>query len=168
MREKNLAETKRVLETSNKRGRAWRELLQKTLGRQDVSVFGVDPQTHAGRVLVEADYRMKLVGMGLEPTIPEIPSYLSRVTLQPDGTLPPLDVVRWWFTLNYDDVTADENRETFSFAGKGVKVLSENEMIDDLGRRIHTEPRKGRRGISPMTLPNTSKKSRPSIRSITN
>ncbi len=137
-RERNLAETKRVLATSNKRGKAWRDLLQKTLGRQDVSVFGVDPQTHAGRVLVEADYRMKLVGMGLEPSIPEIPSYLSRVELQPDGALPPMDVVRWWFTLNYDDVTADENRETFSFAGKGVKVLSENEMIDDLGRRIHT------------------------------
>lgn len=137
-REQNLAETKRVLETSNKRGKAWRDLLRNTLGRQDVSVFGVDPQTHAGRVLVEADYRMKLVGMGLEPSIPEIPSYLSRVELQPDGTLPPMDVVRWWFTLNYDDVTTDENHETFSFAGKGVKVLSENEMIDDLGRRIHT------------------------------
>ena len=36
------------------------------LGRQDITMYGIDPRTHAGRVLVEADYRMKLVGIGLE------------------------------------------------------------------------------------------------------
>lgn len=142
-RQTNLAETKKVLATSRKRGRAWREQLQQTLGRQDVSVFGIDPQTHAGRVLVEADYRMKLVGMGLEDSIPEVPSYLSRIELAADGSLPPMDVVRWWFTLNYDDVMADADKTTFSFTGPGVKVLSENEMINDLGERIHTGMSKG-------------------------
>ncbi len=137
-RESNLAETKKVLSTSKLKGKAWRNQLRTTLGRQDVEVFGIDPQTHAGRVLVEADYRMKLVGMGLEKSVPEVPSYLARIQLQADGTLPPLDVVRWWFTLNYDDVVTDKDRETFTFTGTGVKVLSENEMIDDVGRRIHT------------------------------
>ncbi|MEM7456947.1 MAG: DUF1598 domain-containing protein [Planctomycetota bacterium] len=137
-REDNLAQTKRFIESTNLRGREWREGLRDALGRQDVEVFGIDPQTHAGYVLVEADYRMKLVGMGLEPSINDIPSYLNRVEVGADGSLPPMDVVRWWFTLNYDDVIADSNREVFGFTGSGVRVLSENEFLDQQGRRVHT------------------------------
>jgi hypothetical protein len=133
-----LADTKRFLAESKLRGNAWREQLRQTLGVQDIEVFGVDPRTHVGRVLVEADYRMKLVGMGLEPSIPEVASYLDRVELNPDGSAPPLDVARWWFTLNYDDVVADDQRQTFEFTGSGVKVLSETEFINEQGKRLHT------------------------------
>ena len=49
-----------------------------------------------------------------------------------------MDVVRWWFTLNYDDIVADDDHTTFTFNGTGVKVLSENEFISDQGDRIHT------------------------------
>ena len=142
-RQKNLAETKKFIEESSLTGKAWRTRLRETLGKQDIEVFGIDSRTHAGHVLVEADYRMKLVAMGLEKTIPEIPSYLDRIQLLPGGGLPPLDVVRWWFTMNYDDVIADEALEAFTFTGTGVKVLSENEMIDDQGGRIHTNQSKG-------------------------
>ena len=142
-RQQNLADTKEYLATTKLSGKAWRNKLREKLGMQDIEVFGIDPQTHAGRILVEADYRMKLIGMGLEESIPEIPSFLSRVEPNADGTLPPMDVVRWWFTLNYDDVLADEERLAFEFRGTGVKVLSENEMIDDLGQRIHTGTSKG-------------------------
>ncbi len=102
-----------------------------------------DGGTHAARVLVEADYRMKLIGMGLEPTIPEVPSYLDRIQLNPDGTVPPMDVVRWWFTLNYDAVFAAPSKLAFTFTGSGVKVLSENELLDAQGRRIHTGQSQG-------------------------
>ena len=142
-RQQNLADTKQFLATSKLKGNAWRRKLQEHLGMQDIEVFGIDPQTHTGRILVEADYRMKLIGMGLEDSIAEIPSFLSRVQPNPDGTLPPLDVVRWWFTLNYDDVFADEDRLAFEFTGTGVKVLSENEMINNQGQRIHTGKSKG-------------------------
>ena len=142
-RQQNLADTKAFLAQSKLRGNAWRNKLQEHLGMQDIEVFGIDPQTHTGRVLVEADYRMKLIGMGLEESITEIPSFLSRVEPNPDGTLPPLDVVRWWFTLNYDDVFADDDRLAFEFTGTGVKVLSENEMINEQGKRIHTGKSKG-------------------------
>lgn len=142
-RQKNLADTKQFLANSKLKGAAWRKELRKTLGKQDIEVFGIDARTHAGRVLVEADYRMKLVAMGLEDSIPEIPSYLDRIQLAPGGGLPPMDVVRWWFTMNYQDVVADEEREVFTFDGTGVKVLSENEFIDDQGKRVHTGKSKG-------------------------
>jgi hypothetical protein len=137
-RKDRLASTKQFLADSKLKGKRWAEGIRKTLGQQDVEVFGIDPQTHAARVLVEADYRMKLIGMGLEASIPEVPSYLDRIKLTPDGNVPPMDVVRWWFTLNYDDIVADADRTTFTFNGTGVKVLSENEFINDQGDRIHT------------------------------
>ena len=49
------------------------------MGTQDVSVFGVPANSHFASVLVEADYRMKLVGLGLEEGVLGVPSYLSGV-----------------------------------------------------------------------------------------
>lgn len=137
-RKENLAKTKKFLASGDAAGKQWAEKLRQMVGQQDIEMFGIDPETHAARVVVEADYRMKLVGMGLDPSIPEVPSYLDRVKLKPDGTAPDMDIVRWWFTLNYDDIVANENRTLFSFTGTGVQVLSENEFIDNQGERIHT------------------------------
>jgi len=44
----------------------WLAEFRGAMGRQDIEVYGIDRRTHAGRVLIEADYRMKLVGIGLE------------------------------------------------------------------------------------------------------
>ena len=137
-RKQNLAATKTFLATSNLKGNAWSKGIQTSLGFQDIEVFGIDPQTHTARVLVEADYRMKLIGMGLEASIPQVPSYLDRIQLTPGGQVPPMDVVRWWFTQNYDHIVADEKRLTFRFEGTGVKVLSENEFVTAQGDRVHT------------------------------
>ena len=49
------------------------------VGKQDIEVYGFDPRTRAARILVEADYRMKLVGMGLEPGVPGVVSYLNLI-----------------------------------------------------------------------------------------
>ena len=51
---------------------------------------------------------------------------------------PPLDVLRWWFTLNDEDIRASEGRDAFELAGHGVRVQSENEMLSALGQRVHT------------------------------
>lgn len=142
-RQPALVATQDFLATSRLKGRAWREQLRETLGLQDIEVFGIDPKTHAGRVLVEADYRMKLVGMGLEKSIPEVPSYLERLQVTPGSQGVPMDVVRWWFTMEYDDIVTDESRQVFTFGGNGVKVLSENELLDQFGNRIHTGKSKG-------------------------
>jgi hypothetical protein len=89
-------------------------------------------------VLVEADYRMKLVGMGLEEGTADVPSYLKLIKLERGQAPPPLDVLRWWFTLKYDAVSATEGRDAFEIRGPGVQVLSENELLTELGQRVHT------------------------------
>jgi hypothetical protein len=137
-RSENLAAVTRFLETSKRKGSQWKKQLRDTLGQQDIVVFGIDPRTHAARVLVEADYHMKLVGMGLEPSIPEVPSYFDRLQLREGETLPQSDLVRWWFTSNESDVACDEPLELFELTGTGVRVLSETEILRDDGQRIHT------------------------------
>ncbi|WP_425615386.1 DUF1598 domain-containing protein [Anatilimnocola sp. NA78] len=113
------------------------EELRAGLGQQDIVVYGLDPQTRAARVLVEADYRMKLVGMGLEEGTLGVTSYLN--SLDPKRhDLNNLSVLRWWFTLNYDALRATEARDAFELKGPGVKVQSENEMLSEQGDRIHT------------------------------
>ena len=137
-RKENLAATQKYISTARGSGKRYQQGLQKALGKQDVDVFGIDPASHAARVLVEADHHMKLVGMGIEPSIVSVPSYLQRVKLDADGNPPPMDVVRWWFTLAYDRLISNEQQTLFEFSGPGAKVLAETELLNEQGKRIHT------------------------------
>jgi hypothetical protein len=116
----------------------WSAELRAQLGRQDIEVYGLDTRTRAAHVMIEADYRMKLIGMGLEESVPGVKSYLDSIKVSPDGSLPPMSVLRWWFTLNYNAVVADADRRAFAIEGPGVKVESENERLTAEGKRVHT------------------------------
>jgi len=116
----------------------WLDQLRSELGRQNVEVFGIDPRTRVAQIIVEADYRMKLVGIGLEEGTPDVPSYLEMIELAKGQPAPPMDVLRWWFTLNYDAVLAAPGRDVFELRGQGVKVLSENELLTAQGERVPT------------------------------
>ncbi|MBN2475598.1 MAG: DUF1598 domain-containing protein [Pirellulales bacterium] len=143
-RKEALARVQTFLEVSNKQSirphqrRAWLEQLRGQLGTQDVEVYGIDPRTRAARVLVEADYRMKLVGMGLEEGVPGVTSYLDLVEVPRGEAPPPMGVLRWWFTLNYQAVLAAADHRAFELRGQGVQVLSENELLTAEGERVHT------------------------------
>jgi len=143
-RQDGLARLKEYIEESSKRPlregqrKSWLEAMRSRLGRQDIEVYGLDPRTRAARVMVEADYRMKLVGMGLEEGVPGVQSYLASIKLGPGQSPPPMGVLRWWFSMNYSGVVASKDGQAFEFRGQGVKVLSENEHLTALGERIHT------------------------------
>lgn len=141
---KNLEQAQAYLTETGKRPlkpgqrKRWLDGLRESVGRQTIEVFGLDPQTRAARVIVEADYRMKLVGMGLEDGVPGVTSYLDTIRVRPGESPPPMDVLRWWFTLNYGAIRTTRERDAFEIRGPGVKVLSENEMLTERGERIHT------------------------------
>jgi hypothetical protein len=122
--------------TPTNRGR-YLEDLRSSLGKQDITTHGVDPRTHVARVIVEADYRMKLVGMGLEKG-PGVTSYLDSLELAKGEAPVPMNVLRWWFTLNYEALRSAPQNDAFELHGQGVKVLSENEMLTERGERVHT------------------------------
>jgi hypothetical protein len=89
-------------------------------------------------VLVEADYHMKLIGMGLAEGVLGVDSYLASVPLGPNSPAPPMSVLRWWFTLNYDSIATTREGLAFEIRGPGVRVLSENELLTQRGERVHT------------------------------
>ncbi len=88
--------------------------------------------------MVEADYHMKLIGMGLAQGAPGMKCYLDLIKIPRGESPPPMSVLRWWFTLNYDAVLAARDHCAFAICGQGVKVLSENERLSAEGQRIHT------------------------------
>ncbi len=139
-----LARTQAFLAESNKTPLkpgtrdAWLKRLRNELGKQTIDVYSIDPRTRVAQVLVEADYRMKLVGMGLEDGVLGVESYLSSIHLKKGEAPPAMDVLRWWFTLNYQALLAAEDHQAFELRGTGVQVLSENELLDAIGKRIHT------------------------------
>ena len=118
--------------------RDWLNGLRESLGKQDVEFFGLEPDSNVARVLLMADYHMKLIGMGIAKGVEGVDSYLSTVRLQADGTPPSMAVLRWWFAMHYEPVDVDQSRTTYRLRGQGVKVLSENELLAARGRRVHT------------------------------
>lgn len=142
--EEGLAKVQAFLAVSSKkpikagaRGK-WLEQLRSQLGRQTIKVFGIDPGSRVAGTIVEADYRMKLVGIGLEEGSLDVPSYLEMVKAPAGQAPPPMNVLRWWFTVNYDAVRASAERDAYELSGQGVKVLSENELLAANGKQVHT------------------------------
>lgn len=144
--EKSLAAVKGFLEESAKKplkpGAAarnkWLKQVRDTLGPQTVEYEGIDPASRVARVMFEADYRMKLVGIGLEEGTLDVPSYLTMVDVPAGQAPPPLGVLRWWFALDFQSIIAGPRRDVFEFRGQGAKVLSENQMLDIRGIRHGT------------------------------
>ncbi|MCH7752362.1 MAG: DUF1598 domain-containing protein [Planctomycetes bacterium] len=143
-RQESLAKTQEYIEATSREpiepsGRGdWLQGLRESLGKQDVKFFGIHAASHVSRVLLAADYHMKLIGMGIADGVEGVESYLSTVRLMPDGSAPPMSVLRWWFAMHYEPVEVSADRNLFRLSGQGVKVLSENELLAAHGQRIHT------------------------------
>jgi len=108
--------------------------LQKNLGMQPVTIQGISPNTHFAQVLVEADYRMKLIGIGLEKPPVKITSYISKATARSGGNA----LHRWYFTPNYECVKVSADRNAMQLLGEGVKLVNEHEMVSASGTRSAT------------------------------
>ena len=141
-RQENLATAQTFLNSTQLNGHAFRKSLQESLGWQDIRVHGLEPNSHAAQVLVEADYLMKCIGLGVEPSIAKVPSYWDRIDLK-NGPPPAMEIARWWFTMNYDSILSNPGATIFQLQGQGVKVLSENELLAQNGNRIHTGASQG-------------------------
>lgn len=143
-RPESLAKTQAMLASSSSeplrpgQRKQWLSKLRDTVGQQDIEIFGIDPASRVASVVVEADYHMKLIGMGLADGVDGVTSYLDSIKLEAGESPPPMSVLRWWFTLDYESIAASSARDAFELTGQGVRVLSENELLADQGQRVHT------------------------------
>ena len=118
--------------------RAWVDGIRESIGKQSVQFFSLSPDSHVAKTLLTADYHMKCIGMGLADPVEGMKSYLDTVTAGPNGEVPPMSVLRWWFAMNYQPVAVSQNNEVFELRGVGAKVLSENQLMAARGKRIRT------------------------------
>ena len=144
-RDANLARLRDFVADSNRQGplapgqlRRWLKELQQRLGRQDVVIQGIPHDSRVALVLVAADYRMKLIGVGQVDGGDGIPDYfeLLKKARLPDG--PPLEALRWWLTMGYRQISHDPGRSMFQLEKGAVLAQSENQFIAAQGQRVPT------------------------------
>jgi mono/diheme cytochrome c family protein len=106
--------------------------MREALGTQTVSVFGVSPATHFAHVLVEADYRMKLIGIGLEPAPVKMKTWVDLTS----GGAGQNALQRWYFLPDYQCVKMAEDDLAIQLVGQGVKLCGADEVVMPDGRRL--------------------------------
>jgi hypothetical protein len=106
--------------------------LQASVGLQEVSVNGVSPKTHFAQEMVEADYRMKLIGIGLETPPIRLVSYVERSGATSGGNSA---LQRWYFVPDYECVRASEDGLAMELVGDGVKLVGASEVTMPDGQR---------------------------------
>ncbi|MBN2022325.1 MAG: DUF1598 domain-containing protein [Pirellulales bacterium] len=105
---------------------------RETLGMHNVTVTGVSPNTHFAQVLVEADYRMKLIGIGLEQPPIRLASYVDRASPSHAASNA---LQRWFFTPDYHCVRVGEDGLAMELVGDGVQLVGADEMVAGDGVR---------------------------------
>lgn len=107
--------------------------MQNAVGPQQVTVGGVPGDSRFARVLVAADYRLKRIGMGIEPSgIAPLPSYLSMV---PPGATAAAALPRFWLEADYEPISRDPDELAWRINGRSMKCLTETDLFNADGAR---------------------------------
>ena len=103
----------------------------QSLGKQVIQVEGIPETTHAAQMMVAADYRMKRIGLGLDPLrVPGLQTFIANTEPNAGNAL-----FRWYFTPNYDSVILTEDRTGMQLVGDGVQLVGANEIVSESGER---------------------------------
>jgi hypothetical protein len=144
-REEGLRRIKQFVEASNAKGpldasavRNWTNQLQQQLGLQDVEINGIPDDSRVAEVIFEADYRLKMIGIGKLSGGPGIPSFFDLLPKTGEVKSQKMDALRWWLSMKYDAVMHSPDRNVFEILGSAVLCQSENEKISASGQRNHT------------------------------
>lgn len=116
----------------------WARTIENKLGLQDIEYTGIPANSRVARVIVDADYRMKLIGIGKLDGGPQMKSFFDLLTPEQKQQQMETDALRWWLTMKYDAILHSSNRDVFEIQGSSVLCRSENELITAQGKRIHT------------------------------
>ncbi len=101
--------------------------IEKAFGDQKITVSGAPDTSHFACVLVAADYKMKRIGMKLEPSpVKGLVSFIDMAPARLDNLMP-----RWWMACNYEPLGRSEDGLAWELRGQGVKVLTEDEFVNN-------------------------------------
>jgi hypothetical protein len=106
--------------------------IEQLLGPQQISVTGVPDSSRFAHVLVAADYQMKRLGMGFDPSpVHGLRSYLDMVKT---GSRPTNMMPRWWMAANYEPLAKDPDGLAWELRGQGVQCMAEEDYISASGQ----------------------------------
>jgi hypothetical protein len=107
--------------------------MKEALGEQKVTIQGVSPATHFANVMVEADYRMKLIGIGLETPPVRMKTWIDLASA---GAVAANALQRWYFVPDYQRVRIAEDDLAIELVGEGIKLCSADEVVLPNGQRL--------------------------------
>jgi hypothetical protein len=107
--------------------------MRQALGPQQIRIDGVAPTSHFAQVMVEADYRMKLIGIGLERPPVKMSTWID---LARSGSVASNALQRWYFVPNYQCIRISEDDLGIELVGRGVKLVGADEVVMPDGRRM--------------------------------
>jgi hypothetical protein len=86
---------------------------------------------------VDADYQMKLIGIGRRDGAAGMKSYFELAG-RDERRGAAMDALRWWMTVGYDAIRVAPDRRAFEFTGRSVRCQSENQLVKVDGSREAT------------------------------
>lgn len=116
----------------------WAQKLEDTLGLQNVLVQGVPANSRVASVIVDADYRMKEIGIGERDGVSGMKSYFDLLSRTERRGQKSMDALRWWLTVGYDSIRVSPDQQSFALTGRSVQCLSENQLVKADGLREST------------------------------
>ena len=110
--------------------------LRTRLGMQNIRVGGIAANTHFAQVMIEADYRMKLIGIGVEKPPVRLASYVDKAN---PAQVNKNALQRWYFIPDYHCVSVTPDELGMELSGDGVKLVGEDEVVLQDGTRSITK-----------------------------
>ncbi|APZ96716.1 DUF1598 domain-containing protein [Fuerstiella marisgermanici] len=130
--------------TKNRRGLnprtadAFTNDVEQKLGLQNVITQGIPHNSRVASVIVDADYRMKEIGIGKRQGPNGMKSYFDLLSRSEQRGTGSMDALRWWMAVGYDAINMSPDGQVFEFSGNSVRCLSENQIVDNNGTRQST------------------------------
>ncbi len=104
--------------------------MARIMGSWQVSVQGIPADTPMAHGLVEADFQLKQVTLGLEN--PSVRGFRSQLMMLKPGD----DIMRrWWFVPQYDAIESDADGLCYVLSGPRIQLLGQDEVVDAAGNR---------------------------------
>ena len=114
---------------------AFTKKAEETLGLQNVIVQGIPQDSRIASVIVDADYQMKLIGIGKREGADGMKSYFDLIS-RSERRGSSMDALRWWMTVGYDAIYVAPNQQAFEFSGRSIRCLSENQIVKHDGTHV--------------------------------
>ena len=114
-------------------------MVQDQLGLQNVIVKGVPADSRIASVIVDADYRMKEIGVGRRKGVKGMKSYFDLLSRSEQRGSGKMDALRWWMAIGYDAIQVSSDAKVFEFSGNAIQCLSEDQLVQADGSRTGKE-----------------------------